>query len=154
MSVHVSPAVHGIPLVDTRAARLSQAIVAVLVIAAALLGSLGLLALAALHLFFSAALGRRGNVVVRAFDASLRKRLATAALEDARPPRFASAIGATFLAASLLAHAAGAPLVGWALALAVAGLAGLAAATGLCVGCRLYWLVALLRRARPGARGA
>ncbi len=152
MSVHVPPAVRGVPLVDARAARFAQAAVALLVLAAAALGDWRLLAVPALHLGASAALGRRGNLPVRFFDAFVRRRLATAALEDARPPRFANVIGAVFLAASLLAHAAGAPLAGWGLALAVAVLAALAATTGFCVGCRLYWLVALLRRA--GVRGA
>lgn len=154
MSVHVTPAVRGIPLVDARAARFTQGVVAALVLAAAAAGDPRLLVVPALHLAASAALGRRGNLPVRFFDAFVRPRLSTATLEDARPPRFASTVGAVFLAASLLAHAASAPLAGWALALAVAALASLAAATGLCVGCRLYWLVALLRRARAGARGA
>jgi hypothetical protein len=152
MSVHVTPAVRGIPLVDARAARFAQALVALLVLVAAALGDWRLLSLPALHLTASAALGRRGNLPVRFFDAFIRRRLSTASLEDARPPRFASTIGTVFLGASLLAHAAGAPRAGWALALAVAALAALAAVTGLCVGCRLYWLVALLRRA--GVRGA
>ncbi|HEY6098551.1 MAG TPA: DUF4395 family protein, partial [Anaeromyxobacter sp.] len=113
-----------------------------------------LLALPALHLVLAAALGRRGNVPVRAFDAYVRPRLRTAPLEDARPPRFASTVGAVFMAASLLAHAAGAHAAGWGLAFAVAALAGLAASTGLCVGCRMYWLVVLLRRAKARAGGA
>jgi hypothetical protein len=141
-------AVPGVPLLDTRAARTAQAVVAVLVAAAAALGDWRLLALPALHLALAAALGRRGNLPIRAFDAYVRPRLGPASLEDARPPRFASTVGAIFLGASLLAHAAGQHALGWALALAVAALAGLAAATGLCVGCKLYWVVALYRRAR------
>ena len=153
-----SAPVPGVPLLDTRAARAAQGLVALLVLAAAALGDWRLLAVPALHLVLSGALGRRGNLPVRAFDAYLRPLLPPGSVEDARPPRFASTIGAVFLGASLLAHAAGAHAVGWVLALAVAALAGLAAATGLCVGCRMYWLVALLRRARararPGVRGA
>jgi hypothetical protein len=149
-----APSAPAAPLVDVRAARLAQAFVAVTVAASALLGAWGLLAVPALHLLLAAALGRRGNLVVRGFDAYLRPRLGGGAVEDARPPRFASAIGAIFLAASLFAHAAGAATLGWSLALAVAALAGLAAATGLCIGCRMYWLVALVRRARAGARSA
>ncbi len=154
MSVHVTSAVNGVPLVDARAVRFSQGLVALLVLAAAAAGRPGLLALPALLLFLSAALGRRGNLAVRAFDRVVRPRLSTSELEDARPPRFASSVGAVFLAASLLAHAAGLAVLGWALALAVAALATLSAATGFCVGCRMYWLVALLRRARAGVRGA
>ncbi|HEY6002951.1 MAG TPA: DUF4395 family protein [Anaeromyxobacter sp.] len=138
----------GFPLLDTRAARTAQAVVAVLVAAAAALGDWRLLALPALHLALAAALGRRGNLPVRAFDAYVRPRLSSASFEDARPPRFASTVGAVFLGASLLAHAAGAHALGWVLALAVGALAGLAAATGLCIGCRLYWVVVLVRRFR------
>ncbi len=142
------------PLLDVRAARLAQGLVAVLVAAAALLGAWPLLAVPALHLVLSAALGRRGNLPVRAFDAWIRPRLPPGDVEDARPPRFASTLGAVFLAAALLAHAAGAHALGWVLALAVAALAGLAASTGLCIGCKLYWAVALVRRARSGSRSA
>lgn len=66
--------------------------------------------------------------------------------EPAAPHRFArvlGAVGATLASAAVLA---GVPLVGYALALAVAALAGLAASTGLCVGCRMYRQVALFRR--------
>ena len=154
MSTHVTAAVNGVPLVDARAVRSSQGLVALLVLAAAAAGSPRLLAVPALLLFLSAALGRRGNLAVLAFDRLVRPRLSTAELEDARPPRFASTVGAVFLGASLLAFAAEVPLLGWALALVVAALAALSAATGFCVGCRMYWLVALLRRARAGVRGA
>jgi hypothetical protein len=135
-----SPAVPapGAPAVDVRAARLSQALVAALVLAAAALGSWKLLALPAVHLALSAALGRRGNLVVRGFDAWLRSRLGPPVLEDARPPRFASLVGAAFLAVALLAHAAGAAILGWVLALAVGGLALLASTTGACLGCWAY----------------
>jgi hypothetical protein len=148
LPVAATAAAPGIPLLDTRAARTAQAAVAVLVAAAVAIGDWRLLAVPALHLVLSAALGRRGNLPVRAFDAYVRPRLSSASFEDARPPRFASTVGAVFLGVSLLAHAAGQHAIGWVLALAVGALAGLAAATGLCVGCRLYWVVALLRRWR------
>jgi uncharacterized protein DUF4395 len=135
-------------LLDARAARAAQALVAAFVAAAALAGDWRLLAVPALHLVLAAALGRRGNLPVRAFDTWIRPLLRTPDWEDARPPRFASTVGAVFLAASLLAHAAGQHALGWALAAAVGALAAIAAATGLCVGCKLYWVVALLRRAR------
>lgn len=138
----------GTPLLDARAARAAQALVAVLVAAAATLGDSRLLAVPALHLALAAALGRRGNLPVRAFDAWIRPRLSTPSWEDARPPRFASTVGAIFLGASLVAHSAGQHALGWLLALSVAALAGLAAATGLCIGCKLYWVVALVRRFR------
>jgi Domain of unknown function (DUF4395) len=137
-----------LPLVDARAARAAQALVAALVAAAAVLGDWRVLAVPALHLVLAAALGRRGNLPVRAFDAWIRPHLSTESWEDARPPRFASTVGAIFLAASLLAHVAGLGALGWTLALAVGALAGIAAATGLCIGCKLFWVVVLVRRVR------
>jgi hypothetical protein len=129
------------PTVDVRAVRLAQGAVAALVAVAAAAGAWPLLAVPAAHLALSAGLGRRGNAVVRAFEAWLAPRLGPGEREDARPPRFANAVGATFLGASLLAHAAGAAALGWALALAVGGLAAYASATGACLGCWAYgWL--------------
>lgn len=149
MTTLLSPAVApnaATPTVDVRAARLSQALVAALVLAAAALGAWRLLALPALHLALSAALGRRGNVAIRLFDALLRPRLGPPELEDARPPRFASLVGASFLGASLVAHAAGASALGWALALVVGALALLASTTGACVGCWAYGYLGPFRR--------
>src|SRR5512133_3033704 len=140
MTALASPAAPapGAPTVDVRAARLSQTFVAALVLAAAALGSWKLLAVPAAHLALSAALGRRGNTIVRAFDAWIGPRLGPPLLEDARPPRFANIVGALFLAAALLAHAAGAAALGWALALVVGALALVASTTGICLGCWMY----------------
>jgi hypothetical protein len=68
-----------------------------------------------------------------------------AELEDPRPPRFAATVGVIFLGASTVAFALGAAVVGWVLALIVAALAGLAAVTGICVGCEMYVLFVRLR---------
>ncbi len=133
------------PQVDVRAARLSQGLVAVLVLGAIAARAWPLLVLPALHLALSAALGRRANVALRAFDAYLRPRLGPPALEDARPPRFANVIGAVFLGASLVAHGAGATALGWALAGVVGALALVASTTGACLGCWLYGYLGPLR---------
>jgi hypothetical protein len=127
-----------LPRVDVRAARLSQGLVAVLVAAALALRAPALVAVAGLHLALAAALGRRGNVAVRFFDAVLRPRLGPPAWEDARPPRFASLVGATVVALALFAQGAGALAVGWALAGVVGLLALVGATTGACLGCWLY----------------
>ena len=145
MTVLASAASSGAARVDVRAARLSQALVAALVALAAASGSAVVLALAGAHLALSAALGRRGNVAIRLFDAALRPRLGPPAYEDARPPRFASLVGAVLLAAALAAHAAGAGALGWAFAGIVGTLALLAAATGACLGCWLYGHLGPLR---------
>jgi hypothetical protein len=50
-----------------------------------------------------------------------------------------------FLTAATIAFVLGATTVGWTLSLIVAGLAALAAVTGICVGCEMYTFVARRR---------
>lgn len=60
--------------------------------------------------------------------------------EEEAPPRFAQLLGFVFLTLASVAFfvaGAGSPL-GWTLALLVAGLQGLLAVTGLCIGCEIY----------------
>lgn len=66
--------------------------------------------------------------------------------EPAAPHRFAKLLGAvgTTLASALLVG--GPPLAAYAVAGLVAVAAGLAATTGICIGCRMYRSVALFRR--------
>jgi hypothetical protein len=98
-------------------------------------------------LFLGAAFGPRWGPVLRLYTFVLRPRLGPPShLEDPRPPRFAAALGVVFLLAGSAAFLAGAPAVGWVLALVVAALAALAATTGLCIGCELWLLVARRRR--------
>ena len=135
-------------VIDARAPRFNQAAVAVVCAVAFATRLWPLLALMALQLAIGLVFGRRACLPCRFYFEVVQPRLGEGPLEDARPPRFASTVGAIFLAASLLAHAVGQHALGWALAAAVAALAAIAAATGLCVGCKLYWVVALVRRAR------
>ena len=67
-------------------------------------------------------------------------RLGPTELEHEYPPRFAQAMGGTFLLLSGVAFLLGAPVLGWLLVAAVAALQTLLATTGICVGCRLYFL--------------
>lgn len=60
--------------------------------------------------------------------------------EHEYPPRFAQTLGSVALVLSLLAFALGVPAIGWLFAGAVAALQTLLAATGYCLGCRLYFL--------------
>jgi len=60
--------------------------------------------------------------------------------EHEYPPRFAQALGATFLGLAAIAFLLGAAPIAWLLVAAVAALQTLLAATGICVGCRLYFL--------------
>ncbi len=126
------------PTVDARASRLAQGLTAALVAVPLATGAWPLLALPLAHLLGALALGPRGNVALVAFDALLAPRLGPGERKDARPPRFANLVGALFLAAAIAAHAAGLHWLGWALAAVVALLATLAAATGFCLGCKLY----------------
>lgn len=143
-----------VPLVDVRAARLAQATTAVLVGLALFTRSAPLLVLPLAHLAASAALGRRGNLpVVLHARLTGRTRSGERRLEDARPLRFAAVVGTSFVAAALAAHAMDLPRAGWALAGVVALLAGIAATTGLCVGCEAYRFAAALRGVRAGAPG-
>lgn len=66
--------------------------------------------------------------------------------EAAAPHRFARVLGAIGATLASVLVVAGFVTPGYAVAAAVAGLAALAASTGLCVGCRMYRQVALFRR--------
>ncbi len=132
--------------IDPRGPRFNQAVVsAVLLVAFVADWRLVVPGVAAL-LLVGAAFGPRWNPLQRLYAAVLRPRLGRpASLEDPRPPRFASAVGVIFLAASTVAFLAGSLTVAWVLALIVAFLAGLAAATGICVGCEVYMWTARRR---------
>lgn len=66
--------------------------------------------------------------------------------EPAAPHRFAKVLGAGMTALASLLLLAGIPPAGYAVAGLVAALAGLAAVTGICVGCRMYRGVSFFRR--------
>ncbi len=138
-------------VIDSRAPRVNQAVVALLCLAAFATGLWPLLALTALHLAMTIWLGRRWCLPFLAYFGWVQPRLGEGPLEDARPPRFANLLGAVVLGVASLAHLAGLPTLGWALGLLVAGLALLSAATGFCAGCEMYRLVALARGIRHRA---
>lgn len=132
--------------IDPRGPRVNQAVLAVALAAGFALDWRPVVPLFAAVLALGAALGPRWGPVLRVYSEVIRPRLGPPPhLEDPRPPRFASAVGVLFLVAAGAAFLAGAPGLGWALALVVAALAALAATTGLCVGCEI-WLVVARRR--------
>ncbi len=89
----------------------------------------------------SAAFGLRWSIYGMAWRRVVRAlRLGPAEPEHEYPPRFAQTLGSVALVLALLAFLVGLPVVGWALALAVAGLQGVLGLTGYCLGCRLYFL--------------
>lgn len=129
--------------IDPRGPRFNQAMLTVALLGAFLLDTRVVVPVFAVVLLLGAAFGPRYGPFLRLYAEVIRPRLAPPAdLEDPRPPRFAAAVGVAFLAAATIAFAAGATAVGWGLALVVASLAGLAAVTGICVGCEVYVLVA------------
>lgn len=132
--------------IDPRGPRFNQAVLTAGLLAGFVFDWRPVVPIFAVVLLLGAALGPRYGPFLRLFADVIRPRLSPpAALEDPRPPRFAAAVGVLFLAAASLAFLAGAAGVGWALALVVAALAGLAAVTGLCMGCEI-WLLFARRR--------
>ena len=138
-------------VIDARAPRFNQTIVATVSLIAVGLGWWPLLGLLAAQLAIGLRFGRRYCVPCLLYFELVQPRFGEGPLEDSRPPRFANLLGAIFLAAATLAYAAGTATLGAILGLAVAALATLAATTGLCVGCELYKIGARVRGIRSHA---
>lgn len=135
--------------IDPRGPRFNQAVVTVALLGAFLLDAKVVVPVFAAVLLLGAAFGPGYGPFLRLYAEVIRPRLAPPPdLEDPRPPRFAAAVGVAFLTAATLAFAGGASGLGWTLALVVAALAGLAAVTGICVGCEVYLFVARRRGVR------
>ena len=135
-------------LIDSRAPRTNQAVIGSLALAAFLVDAEWLIAALAAQLLSGLTLGRRYCLPCLLYFELIQPRLGEGRIEDARPPRFANAVGAAFLGAATVAFLAGAASVGWALTLAVAGLALVAATSGVCVGCEMYLWLARVRGMR------
>jgi hypothetical protein len=137
-------------VIDSRAPRFNQAVIGSLALVAVLLGGAAwvLLALLALQLAVGLIFGRRYCLPCLAYFELVQPRFGEGPVEDSRPPRFANLVGAVVLGAASLSWALGLERVGATLGLLVAGLALLAASTGLCVGCELYRIGARLRGIR------
>lgn len=141
-------------VIDARAPRFNQGTVGVVSAVALLTGWWWLFGLLALQLVLGLTLGRRWCLPCVAYFRLVQPVLGEGRVEDARPPRFANMIGATFLSAAFLANLVGLRLLGTVLGAVVAALALLAAVTGLCVGCELYRVVARARGVRRGQVGS
>lgn len=135
-------------VIDARAPRFNQTIVATISLIAVGLGWWPLLGVLGAQLAIGLRFGRRYCVPCLLYFELVQPRFGEGPLEDSRPPRFANLVGAIFLSAATLAYAGGVAGVGAALGLLVAALATLAAATGLCVGCELYKIGARIRGIR------
>jgi hypothetical protein len=135
-------------VIDARAPRFNQLVVGSLALVAIVTGWWPLLALLAAQLAVGLTFGRRTCLPCLAYFELVQPRIGEGPIEDSRPPRFANMVGVVVLGAASIALAAGFDVLGWALGLLVAGLALLAAVTGLCAGCEIYRIGARLRGIR------
>ena len=127
--------------IDPRGQRFGAGVSAVILVAAIFVGQFWLAALVGANLLVAAAFGTRFFLPGRPWRA-IRPllRLGPTEPEHEYPPRFAQALGGTFIALGLVAALAGFAPLGWLFVGAVAALQTLLAATGFCLGCRLYFL--------------
>ncbi len=137
-------------VIDARAPRFNQAVVATLSLVAVVTGFWPLLALVGAQLAVSVLFGRQYCLPCVFYFEVVQPRVGEGRLEDSRAPRFANILGALFLLSGALAWGFGAPLAGQVLGGLVAGLATLAVTTGLCVGCEVYRVLARLRGVKGG----
>jgi hypothetical protein len=137
-------------MIDPRGPRFGAAITTVVLAAFLITSSLWLLALQVAVFAIATFWGVTASPYALLYARVVRPRLGRPGeLEDARPPRFAQAVGLAFSGAGLVALLAG--LTGLAYVLAAAALAAafLNAAFGICLGCEVYLLAR--RITRPSA---
>ncbi len=144
MTARLADPYRDLDVIDSRAPRFNQATIGALSVVAVLTGWHWLVALLALQLVVGLTVGRRWCLPCVAYFQLVQPRYGEGPLEDSRPPRVANMIGAGVLSASTLSYALGWGGAGTALAVLVAGLALLAAATGFCTGCEAYKLACRL----------
>ncbi|GIU84667.1 MAG: membrane protein [Acidimicrobiales bacterium] len=134
--------------IDPRGPRFNQAVTAVLLALGFVLDWWWVVPAVAVALGTGAIFGPRYGPFLRIWASLLAPRVGPPSeLEDPRPPRFAAWVGTVFLTLATVAFVSGLEPLGWVLALLVAALAGLAAVTGLCLGCEIY--VRLRMAGRP-----
>jgi Domain of unknown function (DUF4395) len=128
--------------IDPRGMRFGAGVSAIVLLVALVADLPWLASLVGLNLAISAAFGTRFFLPGRLWPA-VRRTLVLGPpkeLEHEYPPRFAQTLGATVLGLATIAFLVSAPLVGWLLVMAVIALQTLLAVTGICIGCRLYFL--------------
>ncbi|WP_432883468.1 DUF4395 domain-containing protein [Kribbella sp. CA-245084] len=108
---------------------------------------LGLLASQVAVFAFTAFVSFQWSVWAQIFARVIWPRIgAPAALEDARPPRFAQFVGFVLTAAALATFVLDVEVAGYGLTALTFALVALNACTGLCLGCHAYQLI---RRLKP-----
>ena len=127
--------------IDPRGQRFGAAISVVLLAVAGITGLWWLATLVGANLLIASVTGARNFLPGRPWPAiRTALKLGPAEPEHEYPPRFAQALGGTFLAVATLFFLVGLTLAGWIFVAAVGALQLLLATTGICVGCRLYFL--------------
>jgi len=128
-------------LVDPRGQRFGAGVSAVILIAAIVTGSVWVVALVGLALLVSSAFGTRFWILGKPWPAIRSTlHLGPTTPEHEYPPRFAQAMGATFIGLALVLFIVGLTPLAWLPVVGVAALQTLLATTGYCLGCRLYFL--------------
>lgn len=128
-------------VIDARAPRTNQSVVALMTIAALATGLWWLAALMGLQLLIGLVFGRRYCVPCILYFELIQPRFGEGPIEDSRPPRFANIIGAVVLLSATAMFLLGVDVIGWALVGLVAALATLSAVTGFCTGCWMYRVI-------------
>jgi len=126
---------------DPRGQRFGAGVSVVILVVAFLTGWFWLASLVGLNLLVASAFGSRLFLPGRPWPI-IRKTLKLGPTEPEHeyPPRFAQALGGIFVALGGILYVVGLTAGGWLLVGAVAALQTLLAATGYCVGCKLYFL--------------
>jgi hypothetical protein len=128
-------------MIDPRGHRFGAGVSAALLVGSIAAGVPAGVVAVLLSIGVSAAFGMRWSVYGMIWRRLARlARLGPVEPEHEYPPRFAQTMGSVALVLALVAFALGATPLGWAFAMAVAALQVLLAATGYCLGCRLYFL--------------
>jgi Domain of unknown function (DUF4395) len=126
-------------MVDVNIPRFNQACVAGITAVAFVLGVWQLVPLVAVILGLTRFVGPKVGLFTQTYVRFIRPRIGgDIVTESVAPPKFAQLIGFVFLAGATVAFVAGFMTLGWVITLIVTGLAALAAATRICVGCILY----------------
>ncbi|MGH2753824.1 MAG: DUF4395 family protein [Actinomycetota bacterium] len=139
-----------VDVIDARAPRFNQSAVALLCGVALVTGAWWLASLMGLQLVIGLTFGRRYCLPCAFYFEVVQPRFGEGPIEDARPPRFANILGATFLVGATALNLIGWHAAGWVLIAMVAALATLAVVTGFCMGCAMYRVISRLRGIRPG----
>ena len=134
-------------MIDPRGPRFA-AWITTLVLAAVLITESATLLAAQAAVF---ALGAGGRNPYALFWKAFLKRTPPTELEDARPPRFAQAVGLAFAIAGLVGFATGITVLALGATAAALAAALLNAAFGICLGCEMYLIFKRTTNRQEGA---